>query len=159
MNPKRNLTPPIPLRHLNQRRLSILLYIETYWQAHRRAPLLREIAAAHAASDPTIDRDIHVLLGCGFLERARPFGCSRALRLTAWQEAPVPCPCCGSAMHVYAVLLGKPDELSAECHSNGCQIAWVTLPLGEHEQLTDQQLASYARVNARRRATIEAVGD
>lgn len=69
-----------------------------------------------------------------------------------------PCPCCGAALDVRA-MPDQPLTVFATCWNEPCDLYSATLPLGEHERLTERQIAGYARVNAQlrqRRATFAA---
>jgi hypothetical protein len=54
------------------------------------------------------------------------------------------CPCCGKPMRVYQCL----NTVLAECVNKQCRLAYITLGIGEHEKLTEAQIASYRRRTA-----------
>lgn len=62
------------------------------------------------------------------------------------------CPCCATPLRVYtqtAMMLGRPSYELVECRNPFCDLHMVTLACGQHELLTETQIAGYAKVNGR----------
>lgn len=64
------------------------------------------------------------------------------------------CACCHQHLNVHPGCVDYSIELCGECTNDACKLAYVTLPLSELAQLTDAQVAGYARMNEARRARI-----
>lgn len=56
------------------------------------------------------------------------------------------CPRCGQPMRVYPLCNEPGAVLLADCWTPGCDLYSVTLKAGQHDRLTDAQIARYAQV-------------
>jgi hypothetical protein len=57
------------------------------------------------------------------------------------------CLCCNQPLHIYtqpALLPGRPDRQLAECRTNGCERAWITMTPAELQALTPEAVSRYA---------------
>ena len=64
------------------------------------------------------------------------------------------CTRCQHALNVHPGCVDYSSDVCGECTNDACELAYVTLPLSELAQLTNAQVAGYARMNEARRARI-----
>ena len=129
--------------------MEVWKFIAVYKHLHDGlAPTLREIGEAVFLTEPAVSRHVVKLASAGIAERDR--GYARGIILKRL-PAEFFCPCCNERMRVIRqpAMTRQGDVLLADCQNFECDLFQVTLTLGEHRNLTPEQIASYGRAARR----------
>lgn len=131
---------------MNPNTLSIWRFIYREIRDNGCPPTEHEIGAAVSITHVAARNHVKTLARLGKLEIIPQK--ARGIR----KVVPPPdtlCPCCGGEMRVFAPFADHPGELSADCWAQNCDLHGVTLPLGDHALLSNQDIQGYRRARLR----------